>query len=66
MYDGPGGDQQFAEAEIITTIGLDCPAIHIDLTHATSQMDLNIAILIERMIMDQSFNLVRTLEKKVL
>ena len=66
MHAGPGGDQQFAEAEMIATIGFDCPAVDIDPTHARSQMDLNIAIPIKRMIMDQNFRLVRTLEKKLL
>ena len=58
MHAGPAGDQQFAEAEMIASIGFDYPAIDIDLTHARSQINLNIAIMIKRMIMDKNFRLV--------
>ena len=40
MHAGPGGDQQFAEAELIATSSFNCPAVDIDPTHARSQMDL--------------------------
>ena len=66
MQAGPGGDQQFAEAEMIATVGFDCPAVDIDPMHARSQMDLNIATPIKRIIMDQNFRLIRTLNKKLL
>jgi len=66
MHAGPGGDQQFAEAKMITTIGFDRPAVDIDPTHARSQTDLNIAIPIKRMVMDQDLRLLRTLEEKLL
>ena len=66
MQAGPGGDQQFAETEMIPTIGFDYPAVDIDPMHPRSQMDLNIAIPIKRRIMDQNLRLVRTLEKELL
>jgi len=63
MEAGPGRDQQFAETEMIATVGFDRPAVDIDPTHARSQMGLNIAIPIKRGIMDQNFRPIRTLEK---
>ena len=61
MQAGPGRDQQFAETEMIATVGFDGPAVDIDSMHTRSQMDLNIAISIKRIIMNQKSRLVRPL-----
>ncbi len=52
MQAGPGGDQQFAEAKMIATIGFD---VRLSTSTRRTQipMDLNIAIPIKRMIMDK-------------
>ena len=50
----------------MTAIGLDCTAFNIDAAHARSQMDVDLAVPVECLIMNQNVGLVRTIEEKAL
>src|SRR5690349_19923273 len=47
-------------------IGLNCTAISIDSAYARSQMDVDLAVPVECLIMNQNVGLVRTIEEKAL
>ena len=66
IYAGTGGDQQLAKTEMSPTIGFDRTAIDIDPAHASFQMDADLAVPVKRLVMDQDFSLVRTIEEKSL
>src|SRR6516162_8204930 len=66
IYAGAGGDQQLAKTEMSPTIGFDRTAIDIDPAHASFQMDADLAVPVKRLVMDQDFSLVWTIEDKPL
>jgi hypothetical protein len=66
MHTCPGGDQEFVEAEINTMIGFYCTPIDIDPAYSRSQVHVDVALSVKRLLVDQDFSLVRTLEKKLL
>src|SRR5262249_4422291 len=47
-------------------IGFDCTAFNIDAAHARSQMNVDLAVPVECLIMNQNVGLVRTVEEKAL
>src|SRR5690242_8110693 len=47
-------------------IGFNCTAMNIDAAHARSQKDVDLAVSIECLIMNQNFGLVRAVEEKAL
>src|SRR6266853_2131379 len=59
-------DQQLAEAEMSTSVGFDYTATDVDPAYASSQVDLDIAIPVKCLVMDQNIGLVRPLDEKTL
>jgi len=47
-------------------IGFNCLAFNIDAAHTRSQMDVDLAVPVECLIMNQNVGLVRTIEEKAL
>jgi hypothetical protein len=66
MHTCPGGDQQFVKAEMNTMIGFYCTPIDIDPAYSRSRVHVDVAVSVERLVVDQNFSLVGTLEKKFL
>ena len=59
MHTCPSGDQEFAEAEMNTVIGFDSTVIGIDPAHSCSQMHVDIALQVKRLVMNQNFRVTR-------